>query len=353
MADALQEAFSELGVTVDRMDVGAMAPVLRLSRAGTSPSSVLLNGHYDTVFGPEHPFKSVTETADGLLRGPGVADMKGGLLVLLETLRMFETLPCARALGWEVLLTPDEEIGSPKGGPVLTSAASRHTLALIFESTPVDGRFVRRRPAVGTFRLEMTGKAAHAGRDFTAGRNALVRLAQALTRVDVWSSPSDGVLCNVARFNCDAPLNVVPDHASAEVGVRAFTRQAVTDLQNRFRLLAGDISTEDGFTLRCQGAFSRPPKEITPADEALFARVRASARGLGLSLDWADTGGASDGNLLSAAGLPVIDCLGVRGGGLHGDGEFAVLASLPERVALATHLLARLAADADAGLPLP
>jgi glutamate carboxypeptidase len=308
---------------------------------------ILLNGHYDTVFGPEHAFQSCTETGDGLMIGPGVADMKGGLLVLLEALRRFETLPCASRIGWQVLLTPDEEIGSPHGGPALVSAASGHHLALIFESSPPDGRIIRGRPAVGRFTLEMKGRSAHAGRAPRDGRNALVRLAAVCQQVASWDSAEHGILCNLARFHAEAPLNVVPDRATAEFGARATRQSAMREIEDRLAALKSEVSAEDGFSLEWSGAFTRPPKEITPGDEALFARLCRIAAQMGLTLEWSDSAGASD------AGLPVIDSLGVIGGGLHSDTEFAVLESLPERVALTVGLLADIAISAGTGAHVP
>jgi glutamate carboxypeptidase len=353
MADLLDASFSELGSPVERIDVGGLGPALRMSRREHARVQVLLCGHYDTVFPPMHPFRGLQDAGGGRLVGPGVADMKGGLLILLETLREFEKLPVSRELGWEVILTPDEEVGSPHGGPLLRAAAKRHQAALSFEASPVDGRIARARPAVGRYLLEMTGRSAHAGRDPISGRNALVRLASAIATVHAWSDPAGGVFCNPARFQSEPPLNVVPDRATAEVGVRAFGAEAAAALRGRFEKLAADVSAAGGYVLTCCGGFTRPAKEIHPGDEALFSRLQTAGAAIGIAISWADTGGASDGNLLSAEGVSVIDNLGVRGGGLHGEGEFALVESLPERVALCVELLGSLARSAGNGERVP
>ena len=141
-------------------------------------SRILLCGHMDTVYSKSHPFQQVTQRDNHYLNGPGAADMKGGLIVMLHALDAFERLPCASRIGWDVLITSDEEIGSPSSSQLFTQLAARYQAALIYEpSTTPEGGFAKNRKGSGKFTLTATGKAAHAGRALDQGRNAIVYLA--------------------------------------------------------------------------------------------------------------------------------------------------------------------------------
>ncbi len=348
MFAALKAAFEclpgspeEIPVTTSAAGLNPPPRIFRLTCRPEAPIRVLLSGHYDTVYGADHPFQTCDSPAPGLLRGPGVLDMKGGLVVLLAALRTFEELPHASRLGWEVIITPDEETGSTGSRSLLEAAAQRSTCGLVFE--PAYGAdIVRSRKGVGAFTVTVNGRPAHAGRDFAQGRNAIVALADFLLSADALNRELDDVIVNVGRITGGGPINIVPDQARADLNIRVRRRPDARRVVQILENLAARL-TDDGIRVEFAGEFNRLPMESTPASEALFAAYQACARDLGLALEWRHSGGGSDGNLLSSAGMPVLDGLGPRGDGMHSPAEHIVLESLVERAQLAALFLDRIA----------
>lgn len=318
-----------------------VGPGVRGRMRPDAPLQVLLNGHLDTVFGPDHPFQRVRREGDRLV-GPGVADMKGGLVVLLEALRLLETSPWRDRVGWQVILNSDEEIGSPGSGPVLAEAARQCRLGLIFESALPGGGLVSARPAVGNFLIQVRGRAAHVGRAFVEGRSAVVAVARLVTGLHELNR-EPGVTVNIGRISGGDVVNIVPEQAVCRLNVRADSEETRRWVSTRMAELVAEEGRREGFQAELHGGFSRPPKPMTSAVERLLEEFRICARENGFDLGWAPTGGGSDGNILGAAGLPTIDSLGVRGGGIHTDEEFLEIPSLVERIALTARFLLKLA----------
>ena len=349
MRGVLATTFGQLAPVEEIALSGTDARALRLRRRPEAPRQILLVGHYDTVFGPEHPFRRVLPSdpaRPGILCGPGVADMKGGLVVLWHALAALEgAAPEAVAgLGWEVLLNPDEEIGSPHSGALLAEAAGRHRLGLVFEPALPDGGLASARKGSGNFTVTAHGRAAHAGRDFAAGRNAVAALAAFIVGADRMNGKREGVTVNVAAVQGGGPVNVVPDRAECVLNVRTVRPGDEAWAQDGLRELAA-AAAPAGVRLELAGAFTSPPKPADPRVDALLHALAGCAAELGQPpLTWGPTGGTCDGNRLLAAGLPNVDNLGPRGGGLHSDGEWIELASLPERARLVAWFLAGLAA---------
>lgn len=349
MRMALAAAFGQLAPVEEiPLPGGTDARALRLRRRPEAPRQVLLLGHYDTVFGPEHPFRGVLPpdpARPGILRGPGVADMKGGLTVLWHALAALEGAApeTAAGLGWEVLLNPDEEIGSPHSGALLAEAARRHRLGLVFEPALPDGGLASARKGSGNFTVTAHGRAAHAGRDFAAGRNAVAALAAFIVGADRMNGRREGVTVNVAAVGGGGPVNVVPDRAECALNVRTVRPGDEAWAQDGLRELAA--AAGPGVRLELSGAFTSPPKPADPRVDALLHALAGCAADLGQPpLTWGPTGGTCDGNRLLAAGLPNVDNLGPRGGGLHSADEWIELRSLPERARLVAWFLAKLAA---------
>jgi glutamate carboxypeptidase len=345
MRTALQERFAQFpGAITEAVALsGTPARALRVRVRSQAKLQCLLNGHYDTVYGADHPFQQCTLLDANTLRGPGVADMKGGLVVMLAALEAFEQSPHAHRLGWEILLGPDEEIGSAGTAPLLAEAASRHAFALVFEPARANGDLVKSRKGTGIFTLTCHGRAAHAGRDPGAGRNAILALAEILSQVDALNRELPGVMLNIGRIHGGGAVNIVPDLAQAEVNIRITRVADETRVVERLTELAAQISAREGYRLEIAGRFNRPPKEATAAEEKLFSEWQTCGRELGLRLDWQDVAGGSDGNLLSAAGLPNLDGLGPVGDRLHSPEEFIHLPSLVERAQVAALFLQRIA----------
>src|SRR5262249_9011550 len=196
---------------------------LRIFCRREAPTGILLAGHYDTVYDPQHPFQDVVRDGDNILRGPGVADMKGGLVVMLTALTAFEALaPDAsrERMGWEIFLNPDEEIGSPFSRLHFAEAARRNHLGVLFEPALPGGKLASSRKGSGNFVAPIRGRAAHAGRDPALGRNAIRAAADFVRGVDDLNSRRDGIFVNVARINGGGALNIVPDAAAVRYNVR-------------------------------------------------------------------------------------------------------------------------------------
>ena len=356
MRAALAAEFASLpGAILEHVPLaGTPAQALRIRVRPAAPLQLLLSGHYDTVYEAENPFQRCTLLDADTLRGPGVADMKGGLVVILAALRAFEQSPHAARLGYEVLITPDEEIGSFGSGALFAAAGAsrRFALALVFEPARPNGDVVHSRKGTGNFVATCTGRAAHAASPTRAGRNAIAALAEFLVGAHRLPDELPGVMLNIGNIRGGGPAtNVVPDFAEAKLDLRV-TRTADRDpFIARLLALAAPINLRDGLHLALTGAFNRPPKESGPVEAIALAALQQAGRELGLPpFTSVHTGGASDGNNLAAAGLPNLDGLGPIGDKLHSADEFVRLSTLGERARLTARLLEKLAAG-DVRLP--
>uniref|UniRef100_UPI00037A72DB hydrolase n=1 Tax=Legionella tunisiensis TaxID=1034944 RepID=UPI00037A72DB len=304
---------------------------------------VLLCGHMDTVYAASHPFQTLTSLNDNEINGPGVADMKGGIIVMLHALAAFEESSIASELGWDVLINADEEIGSPTSSPFLAEIASNYQAALVYEpAMNANGMLAKNRRGSGKLTIVATGKSAHVGRAFFEGRNAICYLAEAITSIHALNGQRDGITINVGKIAGGEALNVVPDKAVTKLDVRINQPEDETWVRQQLTALINKMKRED-CSLTLHGEFGRPVKRISPATERLFNRIKQVGRELDLSIDWQDSGGCCDGNNLAQQGLPVIDTLGVRGGNIHSPNEFILLDSLVERASLSALLLLDLA----------
>jgi glutamate carboxypeptidase len=325
-----------------QVHAAANGAALRLRVRPDAPVQVALTGHYDTVYPAEAGFRAVAARADGALNGPGIADMKGGISVMLAALDAFETHPAAARIGYTVLLSPDEETGSLASAPLLAALGAAAHVGMTYEPALADGTLVSGRKGSGNFHVRIAGRAAHAGRDFASGRNAIAAAARIADALDRLNGRREGVTVNVARIDGGGPLNIVPDAAVVRFNARlpdaaaeAWLTAAIDDA-----LAAG---RQEGIDCALHGGITRKPKPFVPAQQRLFAAVRATGALIDQDLRWAPSGGVCEGNNLFAAGLPGIDTLGVRGGDIHSTREFAWPDSFVERARLSALLLAKLA----------
>jgi glutamate carboxypeptidase len=345
MLTVLGRAFATLPGTVDEVPLAdTPARALRVRVRPEAPLQLLISGHFDTVYSADHPFQRCTQLDANTLNGPGVADMKGGLIVMLATLQTFELTPAATRIGYEIILSADEEIGTHGTGPVLAAAAPHHHFGLVFEPARPDGSLVRTRMGTGSVLATCHGRAAHAAKA-EDGRNAIAALAEFLVAAHRLPAELPGVLLNIGNIRGGGPAtNIVPDFAESELDVRISRAGDDARLLSRLHELAAPINAREGFRLDLAPAFNRPPKGTGPAEAAAFAALQTAARDLGLTpFTWVDTGGGSDGNLLYAAGLPNLDGLGPLGDYLHSDRERVDLPSLVTRAQLSALFLHRLA----------
>lgn len=304
---------------------------------------ILLTGHMDTVYGAEHPFQKLIYQNDNEINGPGVTDMKGGLVVIIQAITAFELTEAAANLGWDIFINADEEIGSPASSLFFDQIAENYQAALIYEPamTPA-GTFAKNRRGSGKLTLVATGKSAHVGRDFSDGRNAICYLAEALTQIQALNRQSNGITINVGKIAGGGALNVVPDKAVAKFDIRISKAEDEHWVRAELNNIIMKMRRE-GYTLDLYGNFGRPVKQICPATKRLFERIQHIGYKLGLPINWQDSGGCCDGNNLARQGMPVIDTLGVRGGNIHSVQEYILLDSLVERATLSSLLLLDLA----------
>jgi len=333
------ERVDEMGNN-SKIDLG---PMLRFWKREKASVQVLLVGHMDTVYGIDHPFQTVTRKSDNTLCGPGVTDMKGGLCVILEALNAFEKMPGAKNLGWELIINPDEEIGSPGSGPFLTDRAAHHHVGLLFEPAMDEkGTLAGVRKGTGNFAINVKGKAAHAGRDFHLGRNAISALAGIVQRIDRLNGERDGVTLHIGLISGGDAINIVPEHAIARIDVRTRIREDEKWIRDHLEAIIAETNKIEGIESSLSGIFTRRPKVLDIKMQKLYDLVLDVAQKLGQHLEIKPSGGCCDGNNLAEAGLPNVDTLGVRGGKIHSSDEYLLIDSLAERAKLTTAILARL-----------
>ncbi|MEO7827730.1 MAG: hydrolase, partial [Allosphingosinicella sp.] len=274
--------------------------------------------------------------------GPGVADMKGGLAVLLAALKAVEASPLAAGLGYEVVINSDEEVGSPGSAALIAQAALGKTAALTYEPSALpDGTLAGARPGSGNFSLIVTGRSAHAGRNPEKGRNAILAAAELALRLA--EAKAEGLSVNPARIDGGGPNNVVPDHAILRINMRPATLADQKRAQSALEETIADVAARREVRINMHGGWGRPPKPLDPAAEKLFALVSRCGADLGQAIGWRDSGGVCDGNNIAACGVPVVDTMGVRGGAIHSDAEYLIVESLAERARLSALTILRLA----------
>lgn len=356
-APVLSDAFSELDAHVDviendgfeaigksggseRIETG---PVIEVSARPEAEIQVVMSGHYDTVF-PPGTFEEIRDLGDGRLNGPGLADMKGGLCIMLEALKAFESGPLKDRLGYRIVLSPDEEIGNFASAPFLTRAAQSGALiGMTYEPAMETGAMSGARKGSAVFDIVLHGKAAHAGRAKEEGRSAIEAAAELVLGLEAINGQRDGVTVNVGAVDGGSAVNIVPDLAIVRFGARAPDADSADWTTEEVRKLFDRACSRDGITGHFHGGFYRPPKPRNAAQQALFESVHATGKAIGLDLEFVDTGGVCEGNNIFAAGVPNVDTLGVRGGRIHSSEEFVIKDSFAERASLSALILNRLA----------
>ena len=299
---------------------------------------VLLTGHMDTVYPAEHAFQHCRWTDGTTINGPGTADMKGGLSSMLAGLAAFETT--GPALGYDVMVNSDEETGSKSSAALIAGLARGKLAALTYEPALPGGIMARARPGSGNFAIVVRGRSAHAGRNPEDGRNAVVAAADLSHRLHAARRP--GLSINPARIDGGGANNVVPDLAVLHVNLRPAAPADLAEAEALIGRSLEEVARDHDVRVELHGGFGRPPKPVGSEAERLFALVRGAAGDLGESLTWQDTGGVCDGNNIAAAGVPVIDTMGARGGAIHSADEFLDVPSLLARARLTALVLHRL-----------
>ncbi len=355
-AAALVEGFSALPGIVELVDPAPVSAIAADGSAFDKPHGqhlvvrvrpqvnrrILLTGHMDTVFPADHAFQTQRWLDDETLNGPGVADMKGGIAVMLHALLAFERSDAASALGYDVLINADEETGSLASAALIADLAAGKLAALTYEPAALpDGTLAHERGGTGNYSITITGRSAHAGRNPHEGRNAIVAAADLILRLKALESGD--LTINPARLEGGAANNVVPDHAVLRFNIRPKSTAAMEAFDSDLNALLRSIETAHDIATHRHGGVTRPPKPVDVKAQRLFDLVRECGAELGQDIRWQSTGGVCDGNNIAACGVPVVDTMGVRGGAIHSPDEYLIVPSLAERAALSARVITRLA----------
>jgi glutamate carboxypeptidase len=332
LAGFVAEALRRRGVEAETCPCPPSGDALR-ARLGADSGGALVLGHLDTVW----PLGSLAQmpfgVEDGRARGPGVFDMKAGIAVAMAVLVALRSRPAPPAL--TLLLTPDEEIGSAASRELLLDTARRHDRVFVLEPS-LDGAAKVARKGTGLFGLRFRGRAAHAGLEPERGRSALLALAQATLYCARLGDAALGTTVTPTVAQAGSKTNVVPDEGRLQVDVRVWSQAEAARVESALR---GYASETPDVALDVEGGFDRPPLEPTEASQRLYQRARAIAAELGFELGAARVGGASDGNLTAAAGVPTLDGLGPNGRGAHARDECVFVDDLVRRAALLERLI--------------
>jgi glutamate carboxypeptidase len=303
---------------------------------------IALIGHFDTVWpsGTLSRWPFAVDRAAGTATGPGCFDMKAGLIQLLHAVAAL-----ADPAGLEILLTCDEEIGSPTSRVLIEETARRAAAALILEPS-ARGFLKTGRKGTGFYQVDVTGRAAHAGLEPEKGANALLALAGLLGRVTAVARPELGTTVTPTTARAGSAANVVPAHACAQIDVRIAEAAEADRVDRELKAL---VSAVPGTMLEVTGGPNRPPLPSS-ASATLFELAVSAADDLGLGeLRGVSVGGGSDGNFTAAAGCPTLDGLGAVGDGAHAEGEYVQLDAMPERAALVAGIIERIRAESGCG----
>ncbi len=330
--------FTRLGGKARFHRAGAFGNHLQVDfSARNSTKPILLLGHYDTVYPLGTLANMPCRVKNGRLWGPGVLDMKSGIVLIAEAiagLRQMEGgLPCPVS----VLLVSDEEVGSDSSRPITERLARKSEAVLVLEpSYGLRGAVKTARKGVADYILKVTGKAAHAGLDFEKGQSAVLELSRQIVEISNLVDLDRGLTVNVGLIQGGTRVNVVPAEAAAQIDVRIARMKDAPAIDRKLRSLK---PFNRNCKLELSGGLNRPPMERTAGVAALYKKARAIAEDLGWQLEEAAVGGGSDGNFTAGMGIPTLDGLGGVGEGAHARHESIVIAELPRRAALLAELI--------------
>ena len=298
---------------------------------------ILLVGHLDTIF-PPGSFDSGVVAHGPHLLGPGVADMKGGVVVILGALWVLDRLGLLPRISLILALNGDEEIGSPSSAQKLGELARASRLGLVFECGGPEGSVVTSRRGLHRYRLEIHGEAGHSGTHQGAKESAVVELAQQILKLEALNDPQAGISLNVGRVKGGTAVNIIPAEAEAELEVRFFEEQKGDEIDKKIRTVAR-ATPQSKLRITLTKRHGRPPMVCNQAISHLYQAAARTAKKIDLELPEEARGGASDANFLAATNLPTLDGLGPVGEMDHSKNERILKNSLFQRVALLVHLL--------------
>jgi glutamate carboxypeptidase len=334
----IAELCRERGATVERIAQAELGDHLRVTWSGTGAGNVLILSHMDTVWPVGELARRPVRREDGKLYGPGVFDMKSGIV------QSIYAVDALRAAGVDspsvtLLVTSDEETGSRSSRTLIEEEARRAKAVLVVEPSSDGGRLKTARKGIGMYSLTVTGRPAHAGIEPEKGVSALLELAHQTVALHALTDLESGISVTVGRASGGTRRNVVPATAEAEIDLRVLTASQAEELHRRILSLK---PTLPGARIEVTGGINRPPMERTAGVERLYLLAVEAAQELDMTLDESLSGGGSDGNFSAALGVPTLDGLGAVGGGAHALDEHVVIDEIPRRAALLAGVVARL-----------
>jgi glutamate carboxypeptidase len=346
IADLCEERFRSRGWDVDRRaapprpDGSRLGDLVIGTHTGSGTTRILLVGHMDTVFddgtAAERPFR-----IDGdIAYGPGVSDMKGGLLTGFEAVEVLQEAGADGFGSITYVCNPDEEIGSPFSGPVIREMAPQHDVAFVLEGARENGDIVSARKGITDYTILIHGRAAHAGVEPERGRNALLEAAHKIIALQGLNGRWPGVTVNVGIARGGTRTNVVPERCEMHVDLRSPELRTLEIAEAEIERICAEADLPD-VTIELRGSGWHRPMEKKEGAARLVALAKEVAAELGFEVRDAATGGASDANTTSAAGTPTIDGLGPIGGDDHAPGEWLDLSSVVPRISLLAGILSR------------
>jgi len=320
----------ELDARTTFLDGGDYGDHVLIESKKMPPPTVLFYGHMDTVFpvGTEWPFSMDGKRA----YGPGVIDMKSGIITLLYALKALHATG-GIPVGYKVLLNSDEELGSPNSRRLIPDLAKEADFAMIMEPGEPDGRLIHKRKGIGKFDIRVAGREAHAGKSPETGINAILELAHQVIAAERLARKPKGTTMNTGVVEGGRSAFIVPGSAHAVVESRVWTPEERKRIEEGMQALPEKIHVP-GAAVSVQGGFHRPPLVRLPGAEKMESALRQAARELNLKVSFGGSGAASDGNNITALGIPVMDGLGPAGGREHSHDEYMEIESLFERIKL-------------------
>lgn len=308
-----------------------------------APLQIYLGGHIDTVYKIDSAFQKAYRQNDELLIGPGVADMKGGLVILLYALKIFEKTPWTKNVGFKVFINTDEEIGSIGSKSLIEKYCRSCHAGFIFEPSLEDGSLVIQRKGSCNYSIIVKGKAAHAGRNIHEGKNAITALTRLIEHLQKSLEHLKDTTLNIGYIKGGQQSNIVPEKAICKLNIRSENSEEMTLFDNILYELTKKIGSDLEVSYEIYKESFRPPKPKNLSSQTLFEALKKTAKDIGIHLEGKITGGVCDGNDLSAFGITNIDTMGAIGGCLHSEKEYLRLYSLKERAKLFALFLMQIA----------
>lgn len=300
---------------------------------GTGQKTILLIGHADTVFERGTVLSRPYKIEDNKIFGPGIADMKAGLVTIIYTLKTLENIKFTNYKEFIVVIGGDEEIGSPTSKELYETEAANADACFVFEPGRVDGSLVSARKGVASFKLSFIGSASHAGESPEKGASAIKELAHKIIALEALNDIYTGVTVTIGVINGGTRSNIIPDKAEAEIDVRLPDLNTAYEVINKIKRITEE-AVDSRVQIVLEGGLNRPPMIKTEDTESLLNNVRDAGSLLGMEIKDQSTGGASDGNFVAALGVPVLDGMGPTGGNYHRADEFIYRNSLLQKTKL-------------------